>query len=725
MFFHSWLRPVAHNRTRTHSHKPRSRHLHLEQLEERKVLSYDFGYALGLGSAGIDVGTAVAVDSAANVAVAGFFSNEPIDLDPGPGSYILPNDGGADGFAAQYDPLGNLRWGVHFGSAASNGATEAAVDGAGNTFVAGWFTDSVQIGAPGATPVTLSASGGIEGLLAKIDPAGNVLWARTLGEDGLRRRALGIALDSAGNVYATGEVQDTKYMYIAMYDGSSGATVWSHAIKDGTGINHGGYVTFTSGSDVAVDASGNVVVTGSYMGTIDFNPDPAVTNSLTNSGTTESTVNVEPDVFVLKLNAAGGYLWAGSMGSTGYDGAGSVATDGTGNAYVTGWFESLEGDADPGPGKLMLPAGRFMVKLDPSENLIWGRSMVVGYFEVDAAGSIYSTSGFSGTIDADPGPGTFNLTSAGSNDVLVSKFDSAGNFVWAASMGGTGSDIGRAIALDGDGNIYTTGSFQATADFDPGAGVYNLTSTLDANGNTTSDVFISKLVPTDGGETLPVFSISDVSVVEGNSGTVSAVLTVTLSAASDQTVTVDFATADGTATAGSDYQAVSGTLTILAGQTVGMISVPVNGDRVAEANEIFFMNLGNATNATIADGQGVGTIVDDEPRISISDVSKSEGKRGKTTLFTFTVTLSAAYDQAVTMSFKTVDGTATTSDKDYKARSGTLTFNPGETTKTITIEIIGDSKKEANETFYLDLYGLSSNALFTKSRGLGTILNDD
>ena len=106
-------------------------------------------------------------------------------------------------------------------------------------------------------------------------------------------------------------------------------------------------------------------------------------------------------------------------------------------------------------------------------------------------------------------------------------------------------------------------------------------------------------------------------------------------------------------------------------------------------------------------------------------MTKAEGKRNKTTLFTFTVTLSAAYDQPVTMSFQTVNGTATTGDNDYVAKTGTLTFAPGETTKTITIEVKGDSKKEANETFYLDLFGNSSNSLFTKKRGIGTILNDD
>jgi hypothetical protein len=106
-------------------------------------------------------------------------------------------------------------------------------------------------------------------------------------------------------------------------------------------------------------------------------------------------------------------------------------------------------------------------------------------------------------------------------------------------------------------------------------------------------------------------------------------------------------------------------------------------------------------------------------------VTKAEGKKNQTALFTFTVTLSAPYDQPVIVSFRTVDGTAKTSDSDYTAKTGTLSFAPGETTKTITIEIKGDSKKEANETFYVDLFGNSSNSLLTKNRGLGTILNDD
>jgi probable HAF family extracellular repeat protein len=214
-------------------------------------------------------------------------------------------------------------------------------------------------------------------------------------------------------------------------------------------------------------------------------------------------------------------------------------------------------------------------------------------------------------------------------------------------------------------------------------------------------------------------------VLEGNVGTVAATFTVTLSAPGTEAITVAYTTGNGTAVAAGDYQAASGTLTFAPGQTEKTITVLINGDRLGEPNETFVVNLSNPTNATIADGQGVGTVIDDEPRISISDVTKQEGKKGKTTLFTFTVTLSVPYDQAVTMSFRTANGTATTSSNDYVARTGTLTFAPGEMTKTITIEVKGDGKRESNEYFYLDLSDNSSNSWFSKNRGLGTILNDD
>lgn len=221
----------------------------------------------------------------------------------------------------------------------------------------------------------------------------------------------------------------------------------------------------------------------------------------------------------------------------------------------------------------------------------------------------------------------------------------------------------------------------------------------------------------------PLVSIGDVSVTEGHTGTRTAAFTVTLSAASGEPVTVAFATADGTATAGGDYQAAFGTLTFAPGETTKTVSVPVIGDRLGEPSETFLVNLSGATGgAVVTDGQGVGTIVDDEPRISIGDVAKKEGNGG-TTLFAFTVTLSAASDVSVTVNFATADGTAAAGE-DYDAAFGTLTFAPGETSKTITVVVRGDKKREADETFSVNLSG-AVGALTVDGLGLGTILDDD
>ena len=324
---------------------------------------------------------------------------------------------------------------------------------------------------------------------------------------------------------------------------------------------------------------------------------------------------------------------------------------------------------------------------------------------------------------------TYETTAEDRGPLVVADFNGDGKFDLARTQpsSGVGAYQGLEVLLgNGDGTLRSPPIQpdnrwrlnMVAADFN-GDGFPDLA--------TTSTGMVSVLI-NDGIWTPaspPSITLSDVTVTEGNSGTRTATFTVTLSAASSQPVTVAYATANGTATAGSDYQAGSGTLTFAPGETTKTIPVLVSGDRLAEPNETFVVNLSSPTNATIADGQGVGTITDDEPRISIGDVTKSEGRKGQTTLFTFTVTLSAAYDQAVTMSFRTVNGTATSGSGDYVAKTGTLTFAPGETTKTITIEVKGDSKREANETFYLDLFGLSLNGLFTKNRGIGTILNDD
>jgi probable HAF family extracellular repeat protein len=228
------------------------------------------------------------------------------------------------------------------------------------------------------------------------------------------------------------------------------------------------------------------------------------------------------------------------------------------------------------------------------------------------------------------------------------------------------------------------------------------------------------LTPVPGGT--PTVSIGDVSVTEGNSGTTNAIFTVTLSAPASGPVSVNFATANGSATAGTDYLASSGTLTFAPGQTTAQVAVAVHGDTSAEPNENFQVNLSAAVGAIIADGQGIGAIVDDEPRLSINDVTMLEGHTGSK-LFAFTVTLSSPSAVPVTVNFATANGTAK-STEDYTARSGALTFAPGETTKTILISVKGDRRREADETFFINLTA-ALGAVLQDAQGKGTIRNDD
>jgi len=222
---------------------------------------------------------------------------------------------------------------------------------------------------------------------------------------------------------------------------------------------------------------------------------------------------------------------------------------------------------------------------------------------------------------------------------------------------------------------------------------------------------------------LPVLSISDVTVSEGDGGTVNAVFTVSLSFVSSLAVTVDYATADDTATGGSDYIAASDTLTFAPGVTSQTITVTVQGDTLDEFDETYFVNLSHPTNASIADGQGVGTITDDDPTPTVGFGSGSYSEDEDAGGATITVTLSAASGRIVTVDYATSDGTAT-ADDDYKAVNGRLTFVPGNTSKTFAVPIINDGLDETDETVNLTLRA-ATNANGTPTNTILTILDDD
>lgn len=220
-------------------------------------------------------------------------------------------------------------------------------------------------------------------------------------------------------------------------------------------------------------------------------------------------------------------------------------------------------------------------------------------------------------------------------------------------------------------------------------------------------------------------SLSGAAIDEGDTGVASLAFAVTLSAPQAAVVTVDYATAAGTATAGVDYDTTTGTLTFPAGSTSQTILVPVRGDLLDENDETFSVSLANVSGeATLGTASATGTILDDDPlpALSISDVAQAEGDTGTTT-FTFNVALSAISGRTVSVNYATTAGSAA-AGSDFAATSGTLTFNPGQVSRQFSVTITGDTTVEPDETFTVSL-SAPVNATLADATATGTITNDD
>jgi len=230
-----------------------------------------------------------------------------------------------------------------------------------------------------------------------------------------------------------------------------------------------GEYQFERGNDVGTDSSGNVYVTGCFRRTCDFDP---------GLGEDKHTSNGETDIFLSKFDSDGNFLWARTWG-----GPGGMYEAETGNAvdvyegyvYVGGCFQGIV-DFDPGPGEDFHSGGAFISKFDRDGNYIWVVTWEVncgfcGVYGLDINEEImYVTGTFKETVDFDPGPGEDLHTSNGGEDVFLSKFDVNGNFVWTRTWGGVTTDYGWCTNTDNSGNIYVSGYFRETVDFDPGPG---------------------------------------------------------------------------------------------------------------------------------------------------------------------------------------------------------------------------------------------------------------
>ena len=385
------------------------------------------------GTPANDYGIGVAIDPSKNVYTVGDFAGT-IDFDPGPGVFNLSTNGHFDIFLSKLDVNGNFVWAKSIGADRADMASAIALDKNDNVFYAGGFGSTVDFD-PGPGIFNLSTSDPNSGsaFISKLDANGNFLWAKQFANVDL----VSIFTDAAGNVYAT----------------------------------------------------------GGFYGMTDFDPGPG-TYSLTAYGFSGVSTGIQ-DIFILKLDASGNFDWVKQIGGTENDQATSIYIDAAGNIYTTGMFSGLA-DFDPGPSVFNLTSAGFtddyILKLDPNGNFVWAKH-AGGPLEDfsrgisgDAAGNIYAIGNFYSTTDFDPGGGQFNLTPfSGAGDMFIWKLDADGNFVWVKQIGGLWDELGKAITTDNLGNLYATGHFTGTVDFDPESTSFNMTS------NGYQDIFILKL----------------------------------------------------------------------------------------------------------------------------------------------------------------------------------------------------------------------------------------
>ncbi len=484
----------------------------------------------------------------------------------------------------------------------------------------------------------------------------------------------------------------------------------------GDALNEANEVFFINLSD----ATNAPIVDGEGMGTIN-NDDPLPSLSVNGVTVTERSSATTNAVFTVSLSGA-----SGQTITVNYATVNGTANAGSDYVSTNGMVAFSPGDTDQSITVTVLgdmideTNETFFVELSNPDNATVGDAQGVGTINDDDAPPVVSISSVTVTernTATTNAVFTISLSAASEQTITV-------NYATANEMAIAGSDY---VATNG------------TMTFLPGDTNQNVTVTvlgdvLDET-NETFLVNLSNPINTTIGDGQgigmindnddpPSISIGNATVVEGDTGTTNAVFTVRLSEASGQTITVNFATDDDSAIAGSDYVSTNGTLTFAPGSTAENITVRVNGDSLDEINEMFEVNLSNPTNTTFDDRRGTGTIVDDDapPIVSISGVTVVEGNTG-TTNAVFTVSLSGASGQTVTLNFATANGTAS-SGSDYVATNGTLTFPPGSTAENIIVIVNGDFLDETNETFFVELSN-PDNAAIGEGQAIGTIIDDD
>lgn len=310
----------------------------------------------------------------------------------------------------------NFQWAKSFGGIESDNSFSITTDSHRNVYTTGSFRGVVDFD-PGVGVYNLTSVGSDDVFIQKLDSAGNFLWAKSFG---------GIAIDKSNSI--------------------------------------------------TNDSSGNIYISGSFMDTVDFDPDTGIYNL--------SSIGAE-DVFILKVNTSGNFLWAKTFGGLWIDVAYSITIDIAGNVYSTGFFSDIV-DFDPSTAVYNSSVEGlydiFVHKMDSTGNFLWVRTL--GGFETDignsiatdAWGNVYTVGQFEDVADFDPGPNNLYSFSEGFYDIFIHKMDSIGNLIWVKTFGDASSDYGKSITIDNAGEIYITGIYTGTLNFFPSAGNSTITS---------------------------------------------------------------------------------------------------------------------------------------------------------------------------------------------------------------------------------------------------------
>ncbi|MCF8296486.1 MAG: T9SS type A sorting domain-containing protein [Saprospiraceae bacterium] len=456
---------------------------------------------------------AFAKDASGNIYILGSFKGI-VDFNPSPSAahWVSSVNYMTTAYIQKLDINGNFVWvkTIYFENG-SLGCIE--IDDSGNLVIMGSFKDSVDI-APDTMVYKLFSKGDYDVFILKLTSAGNFIWAKSFG--GIKDVVVrDMCIDNQGNVYSHGYYKDTvdfdpgpgTCIYGAGYSlyntplnnafiqklDKNGNFLWTKVFLNS---ETGG---LSRGISIDLDQNRNVYCTGYFEGTgIDFDPGAGLSTPPTNA----------MGEYIVKLDSLGSFIWAkftSHVISWGFASPNSIKTDIYNNIYTTGTFKG-HADFDPGPDTLLLDGytsgdrWAFIQKLDENGNLLWAKSygrankLEPLSITTDTFGNVYSTGVLYDSADLDPGPDTlvyytYSNSSLSSMGAYLQKLNPNGDLLWAGVLqGNLGKSVGACLIIDDVGNVYLTGYYDDTVDFNPGSGVYNQTTP-----NSKNNSYILKL----------------------------------------------------------------------------------------------------------------------------------------------------------------------------------------------------------------------------------------